>query len=42
MNGAIEAEDAEGVMAGRGLTLEHRPVKALIPHARNARTHSDA
>ncbi|MBB5220350.1 DNA modification methylase [Amaricoccus macauensis] len=29
-------------LAGLGLRLEHRPVDALIPYARNARTHSEA
>ena len=29
-------------LAGLGLRLEHRPVDALIPYARNARTHSAA
>ena len=28
-------------MAGLGLAIEHRPVEALIPYARNARTHSE-
>ena len=28
-------------MAGLGLAVEHRPVEALVPYARNARTHSD-
>ncbi|HEX2256973.1 MAG TPA: ParB/Srx family N-terminal domain-containing protein [Afifellaceae bacterium] len=27
-------------MSGLGLAIEHRPVEALIPYARNARTHS--
>ena len=27
---------------GKRLTVEYRPLEALIPHARNARTHSDA
>ena len=29
-------------LAGLGLRLEHRPIEALIPYARNARTHSEA
>ena len=29
-------------LAGRHLAVEHRPVEALVPYARNARTHSDA
>ena len=29
-------------LAGLGLRIEHRSVEALIPYARNARTHSDA
>ena len=29
-------------LAGLGLRLEHRSVDALIPYARNARTHSEA
>ena len=29
-------------LAGLGLRIEHRPVDALIPYARNARTHSEA
>ena len=29
-------------LAGLGLRIEHRPVDALIPYARNARTHSKA
>jgi DNA modification methylase len=28
--------------AGLGLKIEHRPIEALIPYARNARTHSEA
>jgi DNA modification methylase len=28
-------------MSGAGLRLEHRPIEALIPYARNARTHSE-
>ena len=27
--------------SGARLAIEHRPVEALIPYARNARTHSD-
>jgi ParB-like chromosome segregation protein Spo0J len=29
-------------LAGVGLRIEHRQVDALIPYARNARTHSEA
>jgi DNA modification methylase len=29
-------------LSGLGLRIEHRPVDALIPYARNARTHSEA
>ncbi|MFO7856530.1 MAG: site-specific DNA-methyltransferase [Paracoccaceae bacterium] len=36
-----ETIEREAVTAGRGLKVEHRPVEALIPYARNARTHSD-
>jgi ParB-like chromosome segregation protein Spo0J len=34
--------DRARTIAGLDLAIEHRPVDALIPHARNARTHSDA
>jgi DNA modification methylase len=30
------------IVAGLDLAVEHRPINALIPYARNARTHSDA
>jgi DNA modification methylase len=36
------AEDRSAVAAGLGLAIEHRPIEALIPYARNARTHSEA
>lgn len=36
----MEQEEA-AIAAGLGLAIEHRPVEALIPYARNARTHSD-
>jgi hypothetical protein len=36
------AEDRGAVAAGLGLAIEHRPIEALIPYARNARTHSPA
>ncbi len=37
------ATDSTGErLSGRDLQVEHRPVTALIPYARNARTHSDA
>src|SRR3954462_10418782 len=29
-------------LTGRDLAVDHRPLDALIPYARNARTHSDA
>ena len=29
-------------LAGLGLRIEHRRVDALVPYARNARTHSEA
>jgi hypothetical protein len=32
----------ENVIAGLELAIAHRPLEALIPYARNARTHSDA
>jgi len=36
------ATDSTGErLSGRDLQVEHRPVAALIPYARNARTHSD-
>ena len=35
-------EAAERLQQGLGLALEHRPVAALVPYARNARTHSEA
>ncbi len=34
--------DAAAVAAGHGLRIDHRPVEALVPYARNARTHSEA
>jgi DNA modification methylase len=34
--------DRSRAVAGLDLLIEHRPVDALIPYARNARTHSDA
>ena len=34
--------DPDALMAGQGLAIEHRPVEALIPYARNARAHSEA
>src|SRR3954451_7129329 len=42
---AREAASAPGdiaaLMSGLGLRIESRPVSALIPYAKNARTHSD-
>ena len=32
----------DAAVAGLDLAIEHRPLEALIPYARNARTHSDA
>jgi ParB-like nuclease domain len=32
---------AQALVAGLGLQIEHRPVGALVPYARNARTHSE-
>ncbi|MEM8595018.1 MAG: DNA methyltransferase [Pseudomonadota bacterium] len=37
----MQAMDQEAMEAGLGLAIEHRPVEALIPYARNARTHDD-
>jgi DNA modification methylase len=34
--------DKAAALAGLGLTIEHRPLDALIPYTRNARTHGDA
>ena len=34
--------DRRALEAGLGLALEHRPVEALVPYARNARTHSES
>lgn len=33
--------DITAVMSGLGLKVESRPLEALIPYAKNARTHSD-
>ena len=33
---------AQELMEGGALRVERRPVEALIPYARNARTHSEA
>src|SRR5436190_9124712 len=33
--------DLTSLMSGLGLRIEPRPVSALIPYAKNARTHSD-
>jgi DNA modification methylase len=35
-------QDAAALAAGLGLRVEHRAVEGLIPHVRNARTHSEA
>src|SRR6056297_1165745 len=37
-----ETIERDAIEAGLGLRVEHRPVEALIPYARNARTHSEA
>ena len=38
----VRLEAARNETAASGLALDHRPVDALIPYARNARTHSEA
>ena len=39
---ATGAPDGAALAAGLGLHIEHRPLGALVPFARNARTHSEA
>ena len=39
---AFSRPSSRELQAGLALRIEHRPVEALIPYARNARTHSEA
>ncbi|CAN5155990.1 DNA modification methylase [soil metagenome] len=40
MNKATPAPDLNALMSGLGLKIESRPIDALVPYAKNARTHS--
>jgi DNA modification methylase len=42
ISGNLAPADRAASLAGLGLAIERRRVEALIPYARNARTHSDA